>query len=298
VILAELFDGETNKSIRKITVEEFLGKENSNWKSVSSNENAENATSTFQFSVGGKEYKFTRFVSTMTDRSIPSGKNIRLTFSLESSVNEKVYLKFFGKADGLVASTGSILRITSEDPLMAGAIVCNSSIESKIDVEKNTKKKMQIGFSIVGTKTEVLAQQKSELLSLNIIATSIPFKVHVNKQADNIQNYFLTKRAVPELAAVTIPNKKSVTPGDTIEYTIYYHNIGTAPGADVTINNPIPAHTGYVENSATGDGSTISYTREKVSLPKIGAITGVAWNFKDAIYPGEERTAKFKVYLK
>ena len=45
-----------------------------------------------------------------------------------------------------------------------------------------------------------------------------------------------------------------VLPGKDVIYTLTFENVGTEPGKDIVIQNPIPEHTVYKTDSASGQG--------------------------------------------
>ncbi|MBU2040236.1 MAG: DUF11 domain-containing protein, partial [Gammaproteobacteria bacterium] len=53
---------------------------------------------------------------------------------------------------------------------------------------------------------------------------------------------------------------EKVVPGDKVGYRISYNNNGKEAAEGVVINNPVPAETIYIANSATGANSTITYS--------------------------------------
>lgn len=77
----------------------------------------------------------------------------------------------------------------------------------------------------------------------------------------------MTMTAEKEIT-VTEGGKKTVkrvpaqtsAPGDTLIYTLTYKNVGTDKAVDVKLDNPLPAGTRYVADSATGAGAKISFT--------------------------------------
>ncbi len=58
---------------------------------------------------------------------------------------------------------------------------------------------------------------------------------------------------------VRMPAAK-VIPGDEVIFTNHYTNVSKDALDNVVITNPIPEHTLYKENSATGDGTEITYS--------------------------------------
>lgn len=83
---------------------------------------------------------------------------------------------------------------------------------------------------------------------------------------------------------------KPVVPGDTVVYTIRYHNDATTPAENVVISNPVPKNTTYIGGSATGTDSGITYSIDggkNFDLPDKLFITGTN---------GKKHTATAKDY--
>ena len=51
-----------------------------------------------------------------------------------------------------------------------------------------------------------------------------------------------------------------VLPGTTVIYVIKYINVGKKPAENVLISNPVADHMTYIDGSATGDNTAISYS--------------------------------------
>ena len=51
-----------------------------------------------------------------------------------------------------------------------------------------------------------------------------------------------------------------VVPGKEVIYTIRAKNTGTQPAGSIVVTNPVPQHTEYVEGSAFGSGTEISFS--------------------------------------
>ena len=52
----------------------------------------------------------------------------------------------------------------------------------------------------------------------------------------------------------------SVVPGTEVIYTITAKNTGAEPAEQIVVTNPVPAETVYVEGSATGTGTVITFS--------------------------------------
>jgi len=51
-----------------------------------------------------------------------------------------------------------------------------------------------------------------------------------------------------------------VLPGVEVIYTVKYTNVGKKPAENVVVDDPVPAHMNYIDGSATGDNTAISYS--------------------------------------
>lgn len=64
-----------------------------------------------------------------------------------------------------------------------------------------------------------------------------------------------------EVETVLTPARETtVTPGETIQSTIYYKNSGSEVAEDVVIQNRVPDSTIYISGSAKGSGSVITFS--------------------------------------
>lgn len=57
---------------------------------------------------------------------------------------------------------------------------------------------------------------------------------------------------------LTPPDK--MLPGDEVVYTVTYNNKTGKLAENVTVVNPVPKHTRYVDGSAAGEGATITFS--------------------------------------
>jgi uncharacterized repeat protein (TIGR01451 family) len=97
----------------------------------------------------------------------------------------------------------------------------------------------------------------------------------------------------PKVVIVTMVNKQSTQPGDTVTYNIVCKNVGNADATDVALRSPVSDGTNCLEESVTSDGGNASFTRSGSALR--GSVKSIAWSFPAPLKPGEERMVGFKV---
>ncbi|MCD8522027.1 MAG: DUF11 domain-containing protein [Saccharospirillaceae bacterium] len=108
---------------------------------------------------------------------------------------------------------------------------------------------------------------------------------------------------------------EKVVPGDKVGYRISYNNTGKEAAEGVVINNPVPAETIYIANSATGANSTITYSVDggqnfgKASELTVTAQGGnraakaedyshIRWQLTQPVEAGASGKVEFKVRIK
>jgi uncharacterized repeat protein (TIGR01451 family) len=112
---------------------------------------------------------------------------------------------------------------------------------------------------------------------------------------------------------------KATNPGDVLRYTIEYTNKGLTEAKKVVIDNPVPAGSTYVSNSAEGKGMEITFsidgknfqtppmlkykakkpdgTEEELSATP-DMYTHIRWKMTRPAKSGESGTVSFKVRVK
>lgn len=107
----------------------------------------------------------------------------------------------------------------------------------------------------------------------------------------------------------------SVVPGESVVYTITFHNISDEPAANVVITNPISEDLTYVDGSAFGPGTVIQFSTDGgqnfaaadeltviddgVSRPAgPDDFTHIRWVMQNELAVGAQGTARFTAVLK
>jgi len=108
----------------------------------------------------------------------------------------------------------------------------------------------------------------------------------------------------------------SVVPGDELRYTITFANESAAviDAGTVVITNPVPESTVYLDGSAFGSGTSVSFSVDGAAfaepeelwvtdeagarrLARPEEYTHVRWTFAPALEPGEAGSVAFRVRL-
>jgi uncharacterized repeat protein (TIGR01451 family) len=106
-----------------------------------------------------------------------------------------------------------------------------------------------------------------------------------------------------------------VVPGDTVIYTVKFHNVCTKPADNVSIDNPVPEHMAYVAGSAVGPNTEVTFStdggyhfanaealRKKDSdgterAARASEYTNIRWAMRHSLAAGAEGFARFRAVL-
>jgi uncharacterized repeat protein (TIGR01451 family) len=296
----ELVDAASGKVLRKITLDEFYGKTSGTWSRVAeeSKASASSIIEAFKFQLAGADARFVKQYSLVGDDALPNSKKVEVSFSIQTTSSLKLKVRMFGKVEGVLVQSVNGFVVTNTEALtsLKPALLFNYTSGTMAQLEVAKKEKKQ-SFTLTTGIVSVEPNQLAKVLSFDVVGSSISFAEKVPQQVENLRNYMGSKRPAPAVAIVSVPDKQKTSPKDTLAYTIYYHNIGTAPAKDISVNGLIPKGTIYLDGSAEGSGTTISFERKPAAAPAQGEITNVKWNDPSTIKPGEERWVRYKVVV-
>ncbi len=131
------------------------------------------------------------------------------------------------------------------------------------------------------------------------------------------------KTVVEKVEEVTSPDGETVVrlvpvdavvPGEEVVYTVNYTNISDTPAENIVITNPIPRELTYIDGSAFGPGTDISFSvdggasyADPASLTVIEDgvertatvrdFTNIRWEVKSPVDGGEQGFARFRARL-
>ena len=124
-------------------------------------------------------------------------------------------------------------------------------------------------------------------------------------ETDN-QGKKLVKRSSP----------KTVVPGTEVIYTITAKNTGAEAADNIVVTNPVPEHTEYIDGSAFGAGTKITFSvdggksfdqaksltvkdaKGKPRPAKADDYTHVRWTFQFDLQPGQEAPVWYRTRVK
>ena len=157
----------------------------------------------------------------------------------------------------------------------------------------------------------------SILMSLLLLASTATYAL---QDAGPVQ---LTSHAEVEVIETDASGKphikrvpaSEVVPGKDVIYTLSFENIGTEPGNDIVIQNPIPEHTVYKTDTASGKDTRISFSVDggqhfspaelltvteadgSTRIAKASEYTTIRWQYTKPLQPGKQASVEFRVVL-
>jgi len=146
------------------------------------------------------------------------------------------------------------------------------------------------------------------------------FAVQPAQAADDV---LLQLTAEEEITIINDKGKKvrqlvaaeNVEPGDVIVYTIHYDNQGKQTMNGLVLNDPIPKDTIYINNSAYGKHTTITFSVDgkhfaspaklmvqakegKKRVARLDEYRHIRWTFKSSLGVGKKGKVSFKARVK
>ncbi|MFC2084623.1 hypothetical protein ACFLS9_06175 [Bacteroidota bacterium] len=288
-------DVANNISIIKVTLDELFGKESTEWNIIKNESSSSESklVNAYQINTGNYNFKLYISIEKKVDLNLPKGNSILFDVSAESSSNLDLKVQFTSEVVGKTNITENTFSIETSDTLIAfrPQLIFKVFPESEIKIEESEN------LLSINSSTSILpVNNKLSLFTIEFCGTSVGFQEYVSRQVSNVINYWKTQVGKPDFVAVTFVDNAIASPGDTVKYSIYYHNIGSGVGIDIIVNNLIPNGAAYIENSAEGESSLINITRKPI-LGNKEIASNIAWNYSEPIYPGEERRVSFKVRI-
>jgi uncharacterized repeat protein (TIGR01451 family) len=96
-------------------------------------------------------------------------------------------------------------------------------------------------------------------------------------------------------------DRAAAAPGDTITYTITYTNTGNLDALNVVVIDPVPAASAYVAGSASGAGTTVTWSHDGGATYdglQTTPVTHVKWSRAASLPASGTGSVSFKVTVR
>jgi uncharacterized repeat protein (TIGR01451 family) len=290
-VFLEVKDGQ--KTVASVTAKDFSAK--AKMQSAGSKTSA-----VYTAGTGASSVTVTLDADVVPDPAMPLGKTILIEVKAKAAAGKNLSAVMSLYADGFVKKLGTngisnsrVEKGKAAYPLVV--LVGNSGTTVTTD---NAEQKAAGKMVKISSAPVISTGENVVLLSFRTQTTSVTSYEKSLDQAANLEQAITAKKEKTELSLLNSASKATPFPGDTITYTITYHNIGTSAAQDIVISNPIPANTFYVDKSAQGDGAEVTVDRKKVNPPQVGEVTSVSWKITKKVAPGEEGTVSLKAVVR
>ncbi|MFH0992231.1 MAG: hypothetical protein V1799_19700 [bacterium] len=292
VTVLELRDGASNALIKNVTLDEYFGKEIDSWKKIAKETKSSPTSlrSGFAVKTPGYDFILIREIGLKSDQNAPSGKKMFFNFSVQSKTPLNLNLKFMGKSTGVLKGDEKVITIASNDTTLRlnPVMVLKAEGGGHLQIQGAS-------FNVSSTGKEIKANALVSALEFSIAATTVSTKEHVTTQANLMQAFAVSGKADPKIVVSLNASKEVIKGGDTVTYTLRYHNIGSAGASNITVSNPLPQGAKLIERSLENGGGEVKLIRAAAAPPAREPVKEIQWAFKSIINPGEERTVRYKV---
>ncbi|MEW5797472.1 MAG: hypothetical protein AB1728_00570 [Bacteroidota bacterium] len=279
---------EGSKTILSVTAKDFSAKAK-----------VQGSTAVYKSGTGANAVEITVESVLETDETMPLAKTIGVTVKAKTQGNKSLTAVMTLFADGFLRTIGTnsvansrVEKGKAEYPLVLLTGKTGTTVTTDAGEQKSPGKMVQL------RSESAVSSADAPLLSFNVTGTTVKNYEKSFQQASNIETALSEKKEKTELAIFNSANNTNPFPGDTVTYTISYHNIGNAFAQDVVITNPIPENMYYVNGSAAGANAEITLERKQVAAPQQGDVVSVKWLIKKRILPGEEGSVSMKAVVR
>lgn len=107
--------------------------------------------------------------------------------------------------------------------------------------------------------------------------------------------------ATPAVTLVKSVDRATAAPGEALTYSLVYTGGGSVPAYAVTIEDAVPADTVYVAGSATGAGTTITFSHDGGATwdaSETPPVTTIRWQRTSPLAPGSSGTTSFQAVVR
>jgi uncharacterized repeat protein (TIGR01451 family) len=294
----EIQDGVSGDVLATVTAAQWRGRESSAWKRLASRSSStgDRVEEAFQLQQGRLSATIVRTMERMAAEHLPLGVGLRYTVGVANASVPSVRVVLRGVLEGSATLNSQTLTVASvEKKAPMNAMVIHLWSEgATLRMEGAARSRTFVARSSPVTATSEAAVPA---LSVTVVGTTSPVTEHQKAQMEALIEHAKGQPVRPLLVARSAVDRPKASPGDTVQYSFTYYNVGTAPAAEVELSNPVPSGTRYVEASSSGLNCEIAVERETVDPPAVGRALQLTWKFNGAIAPGESRWASFRVVV-
>jgi len=165
----------------------------------------------------------------------------------------------------------------------------------------------------INNNLKILCAISLSVLMLTSTSANAVQKGHL-KVTSKVQKMVIVNKAGKK-SYKFIPAAK-VLPGEIVQYNTYFENISNKPATGINIVNPIPKHTVYLPNSATGKNTQSVFSVDggkhygkagtlkvrgrdgKLHPAKPSDYTHIQWHYKGKLAPKTKQAVAFRVRLR
>ncbi len=284
---------EGQKTILSVTAKDFAAK-------AKVQSTGLKTTAVYSSGTGANAVTVTWESNIVADETMPLGKTVTVALKVKSVPNKtySAMLTLFG--DGYLRPVGANGVLTTrvekgkaDYPFVLISGIAGTAVTTAAGEQKGPGKTV-----VVSSENVSSAGAETEVLSFRVNATTVKNFEKSAIQASHLEVMNSSKKETTELALINSADRMNPFPGDTVTYSVLYHNIGTAFAQDATITNDVPANMTYVENSAAGEDCEITVVRSTVTPPQQSAVISIQWKITKKILPGEEGIVSFKAVVR
>jgi len=175
------------------------------------------------------------------------------------------------------------------------------------------------GMNVAGNPGQQLSGRlkcASVILAV-LFAAGLSTPVRAQVELKNMVNKVVIETGEDNQPVRRMVDAANVVPGDTLQYVISFSNKGTdvVDAGSIVITNPLPPDTVYLDGTAQGSGTQISFSvdsgatfgqpgelkvikNEVETAAQAADYTTIRWVFKQALEAGKTGDVTFSVRLK
>ena len=301
----ELYDVESDRLIKQITLNEMLGITKGNGCDLISDEQPDERTAITRYEIvtHGYDLILNRTLKRIEDPNLPAQQRLVMMFDVENRTSEKILLRFGeqhrNNDQAFVTEAGALLTVNQTGVPILIQSYRGGSKRAQVQTSKTDKKIATISKAVWEPKAIERKENhpRVEVGVISMAASTVAEAELALEQARNVATYLQAGYATPMLTVRVEVDKDEAYPGDILEYVLHCINIGTGAARDGAVVDPIPNGTEYVLGSAAGTGTVITYSiddNKTYQTDVAGEVTHIKWSIDQPVLPGQSIQLSFR----